>query len=187
MKGKIKELTPLNLQQSNAHVMSLVLIPEYVDTLLREHNRNLNDVLNPKVILSTLSVEDVSFYIYLNRHLDRFLDSQIVGSFNYGYYEALRFTEDQIKPLNPYIEGFDTTLKDKKEYSYLFGLFSDPVPSITFKVVLLNVDTIGLIPIKEGGSSVLGVVSDLLHHLNNRIPFPQLASQSIFKWFLTNV
>lgn len=176
--------------------MNLILVPAWVKQSLEAENLSLKDVLNPESLLATLSKEDVAFYVWLNKHLDRWIPSSVCGSFNTGD-KATSFTSQQLSDLSDLMMGFtirENQNRSKNESSSLdscelFGPLSAKVSptDVNFDTCPIDYDTIALVPKKDSRYSLMGMVNDLLLHLNGRLAFHDVAKTPLFRLYLSNV
>lgn len=164
--------------------MNLVLIPEWLKSVLTKNSRPLTDALEPEKLLGILSKEDVAFYIFLNNNLSRWINEPAVY-------------KDFSRPFNSTGEALQLSTQleysNKKPNSYeLFGPLSEEVqiPSIQFKVIMVDQETVGLVPFVESSqvlftSGYKNLIDDLLAQMNDRLTFSELAKTSLFKRFLS--
>tara|TARA_B100000929_G_scaffold220881_1_gene177385 strand:- start:940 stop:1512 length:573 start_codon:yes stop_codon:yes gene_type:complete len=190
--------------------MKLVLVPQWVEQAMGREDISPRALLDPEKLLSTLSKEDVAFYVWLNNHLERWLPKAIVETFVTGCPlaeastkqlgtscgGALPFNTDQMDVLRDYFMNFqmEDMARRKKEHHgvdscELFGALEAKCSpdDITFTVRIVGQDTLVLLPKKTKSSSLMGMVNDMLIHLNGRLAFHDVAKTPLFRFFVRTV
>jgi len=167
--------------------MNLVLVPPWVDQAMTAAGQSINELFNTEVLQSTLSSEDVNFYIFLNQALNQLIPPEVVASFESGNSIALGIAPEVLESLQDGIMVYSVPPAPFKS-QWLFGPLSDttPLEKITYKVMPIHSDTLILIPQLEGGLSIIGMVNELLYHLNGRLTMSELAQTTIFRYYLVN-
>lgn len=175
--------------------MNLVLIPNWVISALESENYSVKDALNADKLMSTLSMEDVAFYIWLNQQLDIWIPKDIIKSFTTGV-DGMGFSHDVTKQFNDLLLACDIEYANKvgnhqpvKQSADLFGFLSNPVEinKISFFVKQIDMNTLCLIPTISTENSTVGLINDLIYFLNNQLPFYEIAKKPIFKFYLSNI
>lgn len=176
--------------------VNLLLIPEWVEKALEGADWPLRKVLDPDVLSTTLSREDVAFYVFLNRHINRWLPDAVRDTFECGTEYSLKFRdltefEGEVTDLVTYHEmqdikatqGGERVTLDTRE---LFGPLSDPIDPKNLRYVIREIqyDTIAVIPKQERGDGHKGMVDYLLLLLSQRLSFEELARTPLFKYYV---
>lgn len=190
--------------------MKLVLVPQWVEQAVGCEEISPRALLDPEKLLSTLSKEDVAFYVWLNNHLDRWLPEAIVETFVTGCSsaetqtkvldtlcaDALPFNTEQMDELRDYFMNFqlDAARQRKKENGgldtcELFGALEAKCSpdDVSFTVRVVGNDTLVLLPKKTKSSSLMGMVNDMLTHLHGRLAFHDVAKTPLFRFFVRTV
>lgn len=172
--------------------MKLVLVPEWVSRVIGQESLLPGDVVNPEMLLSTLSKDDVAFYVWLNTNLERWLPATLDETFNTGCGSALPFNEAQLGELH------DGLLSMRMEYdngktpphpAELFGLLTKDVPThvVRFVPQVVNHDTVLLHPKHDATLPPIDMENTLLRLLHGRYPFETVAATPLFKHFVSMV
>lgn len=182
--------------------MNLVLIPAWVEKALVANGHGVKDALNPEILFATLSREDVVFYAALNRTLGRWLPTEVNLSFSSPFraggmpsQASTQNLQQVINEMEESIIGMEVEFLTRKEKgmspdpSELFGPLAEPVPveDITYSVVTLAQDTVAIIPRNGTGTSLIGMVDDLLFLVNGRLDYNTMVKLPLFKYFLAQV
>lgn len=153
-----------------------MIIPNWVERALKSEGHDLSKALDPKVLLSTLSSDDVGFYTYINQKIYQVLDVAIADSFIHGFSALDNGSSDLGKENSIINDSLDQQYaKDRKiEITDLYDVFDNNVrPDPQFTIKRLDSDTLGIIPVKSNGSNAAGLVVDLLTILYKEVPFDE--------------
>lgn len=190
--------------------MKMVLVPQWVEQAMGREDISPSAMLDPEKLLTTLSKEDVAFYVWLNDHLERWLPKAVIETFVTGspktdvtakYLDtscgaALPFNTEQMDELRGYYMNFrlDDMRRRKKEHGELdtcelFGVLEAKCSpdDIGFTVRIVGQDTLVLSPKKTKSSSLMGMVNDMLIHLHGRLAFHDVAKTPLFRFFVRTV
>jgi hypothetical protein len=171
--------------------MKLVFIPAWVEAAFKTAGLPLEAVLDPTTLQSTLSGEDVGFYIHLNQTLNTFIPPEVATGFEWGTASALSLTEEFIDQYQDAILAYASTSGTEIPFrsEWFFGSKSDSVAKekIQYFTRTFAEDTVAIFPSVERGNTLIGMVDDLLFHLNSRLEFTTLAKTPIFRYYLTHV
>lgn len=176
--------------------MNLVLIPTWLSDSLKANSKPLSDVTDLKNLSDILSQEDVAFYIFLNRHMERWFSKTEAALEVFERPVAVFEFTEETEELDKLASTFNLEYTNKPANSHeLFGPLSEEVVSwgIDFKVVVVDQETLGLMPFVNPSltdptakrvTPFKNVMDDLLFHLNSKMEFSELARTKLFKEFL---
>ena len=172
--------------------MKLVLIPLWMEEAFAERGLPPEAILDTNLLQSTLSVEDVTFYIHLNQSFNRFLPQEVVAGFDSGSASALGFTPEVLDSFQDGLLAYGTASEVPFRSQWFFGPQSESVEleKIRYQIRPALEDTLILCPrIVESQTkvSLISMVDDLLFYLNGRLAFPDLAKTTVFRYYLTHV
>lgn len=167
---------------------NLILIPQWLTKSLETNGHSIKDCLNEEIVLSTLSSDDVGFYIFINQN-NPMLKELSEGTFRTGSH-VLGISPMQLSEHKPYVDGHvhTNTLNKFEPREVLFGALSsqkhNDVERIKFDVIEINEDTIGLVPsLSEEGERITTtkLKEDLLYVLDKYKSFKDLVKTGLFK------
>jgi hypothetical protein len=167
--------------------MNLVLAPPWILQALTESGKDLKDLFNIEILQSTLSSEDLNFYIFLNQSINQIIPAEVVASFETGNAVALNIPVELLDSLKDGIMTYSVPPAPFKS-QWLFGPLSDSLPldKLLYQIVPTLADTLVLVPDTTTGLSVIGMVNELMFHLNGRLLLSDLAKTAIFRYYLLN-
>lgn len=163
---------------------NIILIPDWVKESLESNNHSIRDVLNQEIVCSTLSNDDVGFYIYINERTLPFKE-HFNGLFSYGS-NVLGLDEDTLDKYQGFttryylMEGND----ELRMNTLLFGNVTDitDLTNLSYEILELDENTIGLLPfIGVDANGMEATIKSLITVLDNYVGFEKLASTSLFK------
>ncbi len=171
-------------------MQKVILIPQWVKKALVANDKTLVDALNPEIISSTLSDDDVGFYIFINESMD-LLKDLLGNSFLTGR-TVMGFSEEQLVIFKDHVLRYEilNSQQPLDVIEALFGNLSEytDTTKIDLEVVELNEDTIGIIPIyNENNNGTKDTINKLVEILDKKMIFADLCTTSIFKQCLTNI
>lgn len=168
----------------------LILIPAWVSESLDANNYSIEDVVKEEVLLSTLSNDDVGFYIFITTSnlMDRLLDLDLMPTLSLLSYD--RKTE-----MASYV---DAHVMENKAKPYSLGdmLFNATdaqnvynIDDCNFEIKEINENTIGLVPTKEKdkGFSHSMIKKELVKTISKYTNFKDLVKTTLFKSYIVGV
>lgn len=167
--------------------MKIIFVPAWVEQALESDERGIRAVLDQDVLKATLSREDVAFYVQLNRNMQRWLPAEIPHSFEHGTNEVLNLDESFMGEVSDlYLMRRDLDGDANLDTRELFGPLSSPMKAseLKFTVRVLNYDTIAIVPQKDKGDSIMGMVDYLLLLLTQRMKFQHVARTPLFRYYV---
>lgn len=181
--------------------MKLIMVPDWVEKALERESLDLNAVLDPEKLLSTLSREDVAFYFWINSHLERWVPQEVVETFSStlpSFREITTKEEREEFDLSQFSDiQLALNIAEKRrvkenhplDSSELFGALSSKVhySEVSFRTRLLGKDTVVLVPKKVKPNTPMNMVNELLFCLNTRLSFPSLAQTPLFNYFVSRI
>ena len=167
--------------------MNLVLAPPWALQALADAGKDLKDLFNIETLQSTLSSEDLNFYIFLNQSLNQIVPSEIISTFETGNSVALNIPTELFDSFKEGIEVYSVPPAPFKS-QWLFGPLSETVSLdvIKYQVITALEDTLVLVPNINEGLTIIDMVNELMFHLNGRLALPDLAKTTIFRYYLLN-
>lgn len=149
--------------------MKIVIIPEWLKKSLDNAKLDYDAVLSLKELLTILSLDDVSFYLYINDIKD-----SLIGEIDFSFYRNHNF-EEQLSTLNNDVADSIRSLRlsrsvrplaDKKHALINQLVMDDDNKSFGYSVKLLNEDTIAIFPYllneEQGIKNIINVLDDLI-------------------------
>lgn len=174
--------------------MKIVLVPCWLEKTIESRGGELCDVLDLEKLSSISSLDDVAFYLELNKQMDRWVPSSICSSFkhvvgdvNYESFCATGMGGDVVDLMMSHGIALRNNTRHTSE---LFGPLSEPCSpaEISFASVSVTYDTIALRPTHVGKRDFphVGLEDDLLHRLTQRLPFEDVAKLPLFSQYLSH-
>lgn len=174
--------------------MKLVIIPAWLERVVKENSLGINSCLDIKSLESILSKEDLAFYIFLNTHANKIFIQPIAETFSnqvlleklsleereeyYNLMEqfAIKYNETPRIPMCELLDKFDdcAVTMDQVEFNTCCVVDDTIVITLGKKV-------------NEDHKTLYNLMDDLLTHLHRHMNFSQLVKTPLFKYFLQTV
>lgn len=167
----------------------IVIVPKWLEASLIANGHSLKDAISPDVISTTISNDDIGFYIFINNNLQLFQEKSF-SDFLTGT-SAINFTPETAEKYSDYILKYNA-LRGSGLLSMgevLFGPLSekDNPAKVFFKVTELNEDTIAVIPeYGEVDNAMIETVKSLLTIMSKYLAFHELAKTSLFREYVNS-
>lgn len=170
----------------------LILIPLWLQEALEANNHGVKDVIKEEIVRTTLSNDDVGFYIFLNNTIGQELS---FGTFDLGE-KAIGFSREFLEEFNSYTQAhvLNNNVREYEPRELLFGaLFPtsyNDKQKISFEVIEINEDTIGIVPSynEEGcDETQLKFKERLLTVLSKYLSFQELVKTNLFRNWLKTI
>lgn len=166
---------------------NVILIPKWMEGLLTTNNLTLADALDFNKVTTTLSDDDVGFYIFINMK-NRMIQELSSAGMVTGL-RALKLTEEMVSSYQRFINKYEVMEQTNqiRPHEAMFGPTLNPVPneSIGFTLYELGDDTIGLVPFSDVElAAEQDLYSDIIQIQSKYMDFSDLVKQRVFRVWL---